>query len=235
MMNIVVLTGSGISAESGVATFRDKGGIWSKYDITEVATPHAFAHNPALVHEFYNSRRQALPSVHPNAAHIALAELEAGLKDAGWRFTLVTQNVDDLHERGGSRNILHMHGELLKSKCNGCGDVSECRTDLSVELKCEACGRVGGLRPNVVWFGEVPYFLDETAHALNDADLFVSIGTSGSVYPASGFVNQARTLGVETMELNLECSENARIFNKKIYGPATKVVPQWVSNVLNEL
>jgi NAD-dependent deacetylase len=231
---IVVLTGSGISAESGVATFRDKDGVWAKYDFREVATPEGFAANPALVHDFYNARRRALPSVEPNDAHRALAELESGLAAKGGRLTLITQNVDDLHERGGVKNVLHMHGELLKSTCGACGDIRDWREDLSAELVCNACDRSGALRPYVVWFGEIPRHMDEAADAIMSADLFVSIGTSGSVYPAAGFVSEARALGVPATEINLEPSENAALFNDSRYGPATKVVPQWVREVLGE-
>lgn len=230
--NIVILTGSGISAESGVATFRDKGGVWAKYDYRDVATPEGFAANPDLVHSFYNDRRNALPSVEPNAAHSALAELEKGLEARGGRLTLVTQNVDDLHERAGSENILHMHGELKKAACAHCGDVCDCDGDLSVDLKCSVCKRNGGMRPYVVWFGEMPRFMEEAMDAILGADLFVSIGTSGSVYPAAGFAGEARAAGVQAMELNLEPSENAHVFADSRYGPATKVVPAWVAEVL---
>lgn len=230
--NIVVLTGSGISAESGVATFRDKDGVWAKYDYRDVATPEGFAANPALVHEFYNARRRALPQVEPNDAHRALAQLESGLAAKGGMLTLVTQNVDDLHERGGVKNVLHMHGELLKSTCGACGDTFEWREDLSVEVICTSCKRAGALRPYVVWFGEVPRHMEEAADAIMGADLFVSIGTSGSVYPAAGFVSEARALGVPATELNLEPSENAALFTDSRYGPATKIVPEWVREVL---
>ncbi len=197
-----------------------------------MATPEGFAANPALVHEFYNDRRRALPGVEPNAAHLALAELERGLEERGGRLTLVTQNVDDLHERAGSRNLLHMHGELSKSVCAACGDVKDCRADLSVQTVCVACERSGGMRPYVVWFGEMPRYLEEAADAIMNADLFVSIGTSGSVYPAAGFVAEARGLGVAATELNLEPSENAYLFTDSRYGPATKVVPDWVREIL---
>ena len=233
--NIVVLTGSGVSAESGVATFRDKDGIWAKYDYREVATPEGFAANPDLVHSFYNDRRRKLPSVNPNAAHMALAELEAALGAAGGRLTLITQNVDDLHERAGSKNILHMHGELSKATCAHCGHVCDCAGDLSVNDHCSVCERHGGMRPYVVWFGEIPRYMDESMDAILSADLFVSIGTSGSVYPAAGFVGEARAAGVTVMELNLEPSENAHIFHDGRYGPATKVVPVWTQEILAQL
>jgi len=230
--NIVVLTGAGISAESGVATFRDAGGVWAQYDYREVATPEGFAANPALVHAFYNARRRGLGAVQPNAAHRALAALERGLGEKGGRLTLITQNVDDLHERAGSKNILHMHGELSKAECAHCGDIGAARGDLSVETACNACGRAGGMRPHVVWFGEIPRFMDEAMDAIMTADLFVSVGTSGSVYPAAGFVGEARALGVPATELNLEPSENAYLFTDSRYGPATQVVAAWVREML---
>ncbi|MHA7870823.1 MAG: NAD-dependent deacylase [Hyphococcus sp.] len=229
---IAVLTGSGVSAESGIATFRDLGGVWSKYDYREVATPEGFAANPALVHEFYNVRRQGLRAVEPNAAHTALAALERGLSARGGDLTVITQNVDDLHERAGVSNLLHMHGELLKATCAYCGDVTDCDFDLSTSLACAACGEAGGMRPYVVWFGEMPRFMDESAEAIAGADLFVSIGTSGSVYPAAGFVGEARAAGVPCLEPNLEPSENAHYFTDSRYGPATEVVPAWVREVL---
>ncbi|MEM8771723.1 MAG: NAD-dependent deacylase [Pseudomonadota bacterium] len=232
--NIVVLTGAGVSAESGVATFRDAGGVWAKYDYREVATPEGFAANPELVHEFYNDRRRGLPTVAPNAAHLALAELEAALEAKGGRLTLVTQNVDDLHERAGSKNILHMHGELKKATCASCGAVSDCDDDLSVGLVCASCNRAGGMRPYVVWFGEIPRFMDEAMDAIISADLFVSIGTSGSVYPAAGFVGEARAAGVSATELNLEPSENAYLFTDSRYGAATEVVPVWSREIMDQ-
>ncbi|MEO1252594.1 MAG: NAD-dependent deacylase [Pseudomonadota bacterium] len=232
---IVILTGSGVSAESGVATFRDAGGIWAKYDYRDVATPQGFARNPGLVHEFYNDRRRALPAVQPNPAHIALADLEARLAERDGWLTLVTQNVDDLHERAGSKNILHMHGELLKSECARCGQVDACADDLSTEKTCIGCGRAGGMRPHVVWFGEIPRFMDEAMDAILGADLFVSIGTSCSVYPAAGFAAEARGAGVAAMELNLEPSENAYLFEGSRYGPAGEVVPAWAAEVIAAL
>ncbi len=229
---IVVLTGAGVSAESGVATFRDTGGVWAKYDYRDVATPEGFAANPGLVHEFYNARRKALKDVEPNAAHLALAKLEAGLEKVGGRLTLVTQNVDDLHERAGSKNLLHMHGEILKAICTRCGDVQDWSADLSTSLACSCCSQKGDLRPYVVWFGEQPRFLEETTDAVFSADLFVSIGTSGAVYPAAGFAAEARAMGIPAMELNLEPSENAHLFTGSRYGAATKIVPQWVCELL---
>ena len=229
---IIILTGSGISAESGVATFRDPDGVWAKYDYREVATPEGFAANPALVHDFYNQRRASMKDVQPNPAHEALAKLEQGIEQKGGHVTLVTQNVDDLHERAGSKNLLHMHGELAKARCNFCSAVTSCTDDLSVDLACGACGKSGGMRPDVVWFGEMPVFMDEIADAVNTADLFVSIGTSGSVYPAAGLVSEARAYGIPAIELNLEPSENASIFTDGRYGKAGEIVPLWVAEML---
>ena len=230
--NILILTGAGISADSGVSTFRDEEGIWSKYNLEEVATPEAFAKNPALVHEFYNLRRRGLKGVAPNPAHFALVELEKGLAAQGGSLTLVTQNVDDLHERAGSENMLHMHGELAKIRCEACGNVRHWSEDLSVDHACSTCDNKGFLRPHIVWFGEIPMFMDEIGHALSRADLFVSIGTSGAVYPAAGFVAEARAKGIKTMEINLEPSENAALFDEVMYGSAKEKVPQWVADIL---
>lgn len=230
--NIVVLTGAGVSAESGLSTFRDASGIWTRYDWREVATPEGFAADPALVHEFYNLRRKAVRQARPNAAHLALAELEAALGARGGSLTLVTQNVDDLHEKAGSKNILHMHGEIMKIRCGSCGGVAPSPEEISVGTACAACGVAGAMRPHVVWFGEIPIHLEEIAAAIARADHFVSIGTSGAVYPAAGFVAEARSLGVPCTELNLEPSENALAFTDARYGPASEIVPQWARELL---
>ncbi len=230
--NIVILTGAGISAESGVSTFRDPDGVWSKVDYREVATPEGFAADPEKVHGFYNARRAGLSSVQPNKAHRALAKLEMGLAAKGGLLTLITQNVDDLHERAGSKNMIAMHGELSKARCGECGTVLSWHGDLSLETKCDACGHVGAMRPHVVWFGETPMYMDEIADAMMEADLFASIGTSGSVYPAAGLVGEAQSLGVPTIELNLEPSENAALFNEGRYGKAGEIVPLWVDEIL---
>ena len=232
---IVVLTGAGVSAESGVATFRDPDGVWAKIDYRDVATPDGFAANPELVHEFYNMRRGALSSVEPNAAHVALARLERSLEDAGGRLTLITQNVDDLHERAGSRNLLHMHGELAKVRCGACGAIRRESHEISIETVCDACGAKGAMRPHVVWFGEMPFFMDEIAVAMAEADLFVSIGTSGSVYPAAGLVHEARARAIPAVELNLEPSENAASFSDGRYGQAGEIVPVWVEEILTKM
>lgn len=228
--SIVVLTGAGISAESGLGTFRDKDGLWTKYDLQEVATPEGFARNPVLVHDFYNARRKNLVEAAPNAAHYALAELERRFDG---QFLLVTQNVDDLHERAGSTRLLHMHGELLKIRCESCDSVRVWRGDLDLATACPDCGTSGGLRPHVVWFGEMPLYMDDIAAALETCDLFVSIGTSGQVYPAAGFVAEVRRGGLaHTVELNLDPSDGFSLFAEKIYGPATEVVPAFVTRVL---
>jgi|SRR5579863_148489 len=233
-MNIFVLTGAGVSAESGLGTFRDKdgSGIWARFDPMKLATPEAFAKNPEDVHAFYNARRQNLIKAAPNAAHEALARLEAELTTRGGALTLVTQNIDDLHERAGSKSVIHMHGELLKARCALCDDVTAWRGDLGRSTECLACRRAGQMRPHVVWFGEMPLAMDEIAESIARADLFVAIGTSGAVYPAAGFVAAARRSGVATCEINLEPSDNAEWFDAARYGRASVEVPAWVEEVL---
>ncbi|WP_020086372.1 NAD-dependent deacylase [Hyphomicrobium zavarzinii] len=226
---IVILTGAGLSAESGISTFRDRDGIWAKYDYREVATPEGFARNPVRVHEFYNMRRRAHGGVHANAAHHALARLEREHEGEVW---IVTQNVDALHEEAGSRNLIHMHGEIFQALCAACGDRRRWTGDLWLETECAACGKAGGMRPDVVWFGEMPYHMERIRTLLEDADLFLSIGTSGNVYPAAGFVAEARSCGAHTVELNLEPSEGRSLFAEAIYGPATQVVPAYVDRLL---
>lgn len=232
-MKIFVITGAGVSAESGLGTFRDKDGtgLWARFDPMKLATPEAFRRDPGEVHAFYNARRRNLLASEPNSAHIAIARLETGLAERGGNLTLVTQNIDDLHERAGAARVLHMHGELLKARCVNCGETSLWKDDLGVDDPCPRCGKKGGLRPHVVWFGEVPLHLDEIYGALNDADLFVAIGTSGSVYPAAGFVSQARQRGIRTCEINLEPSDNADQFDERRYGPASEAVPAWVDEI----
>ena len=232
---IVILTGAGISKESGLDTFRDAGGIWSKVRIEDVATPQAFAHDPGRVHDFYNTRRASLlnADIQPNAAHAALVRLEQAWPGG---VLLVTQNVDDLHERAGSRNLVHMHGELLKARCAHCGDVTPVRGDLAVDLVCGVCGRQGGMRPNVVWFGEMPMHMARIDRALAEAGLFISIGTSGNVYPAAGFVDMVRHYGSgHTVEINLEASQGATAFAETIYGPATEKVPAYIDALLADV
>lgn len=233
-MNILILTGAGISAESGLSTFRDNGGLWDNYPVEDVATPEAFAAKPDLVHRFYNERRQALSRVLPNPAHKALAALEAGLEDAGGKLTLITQNVDDLHERAGSRNILHMHGELTSIRCTSCEDRYHFTQTTYVDMICSACG-LGVMRPDIVWFGEIPFFMREIESALKACNLFVSIGTSGAVYPAAGFVNLARRLGKDTLEINLEPSDGSHNFAQTRLGKAGELVPKWCAQILETL
>jgi NAD-dependent deacetylase len=228
---IVVLTGAGLSAESGLATFRDSNGIWSKYDYRAVATPEGFAANPNLVHEFYNMRRRAHATVKPNAAHLALAELERAFPN----IVIVTQNVDALHEAAGTKKLIHMHGELLRAMCAACGARHSWHDDLSTDLACEDCGRVGGLRPDVVWFGEMPYHMERITRLLTSCDLFVSIGTSGHVYPAAGFVEIAQDVDAHSVELNLEPSQGASLFTEAFYGPATEIVPSYVRRLMDAI
>jgi NAD-dependent deacetylase len=228
---IVVLTGAGVSAESGMGTFRDKDGIWTRHRLEDVATPEGFSRNPSLVHDFYNSRRAALRDARPNAAHAALARLEAQTLARGGEFMLVTQNVDDLHEKAGSKAILHMHGELTSAVCGECGAQDRWTQDLFVDTPCWACGVAGALRPDVVWFGEVPHGMDLIYARIAACDLFVSVGTSGEVYPAAGFVREAMMAGAHTLELNLEPSANARMFTEGRYGPASQVVSDWVGDL----
>lgn len=228
--NIVILTGAGLSAESGLATFRDKGGIWARYDYREVATPQGFERNPKLVHEFYNMRRREHAKVKPNAAHVALARLE---REHEGKVTIVTQNIDALHEAAGSRNLIHMHGELLRALCNHCGSTHAWTEDLDIYTQCPRCGSDQGMRPDVVWFGEMPYRMDEISRLLMGCDLFISIGTSGNVYPAAGFGGQASMAGARTVELNLEPSEVASVFDEAVHGRATEIVPAYVELLLS--
>ncbi len=227
-MRVVVLTGAGISAESGVATFRDADGLWEGHRVEDVATPEGFEADPDLVLRFYDERRRSVASVRPNAAHAALARLEGVL---GEDLLIVTQNVDDLHERAGSRRLVHMHGELRRALCTACGARSEWAGDLADRPACPECGR-RALRPDVVWFGELPYELDRIEQAVVACDMFVSIGTSGSVYPAAGYVALAAAFGARTVELNLVPSDAIVPFDEVRAGPAGVVVPQWVDDVV---
>jgi NAD-dependent deacetylase len=232
--NIFVLTGAGISAESGLGTFRDKRGegIWAKFDPMKLATPEAFARDPEAVLAFYDLRRRNLRDAKPNAAHFALARLENALAKRGETLTLVTQNIDNLHERAGSASVIHMHGELLKARCGRCEAVRPWLDDLTVSHVCPDCGRAGTMRPHVVWFGEMPLGMDRIDRALREADLFVAIGTSGAVYPAAGFVAEARAYGLRTCEINLEAADNADLFDEQRLGPASETVPAWVEGLV---
>lgn len=227
---IVVLTGAGISAESGLGTFRDAGGIWSRHRLEDVATPEGFARDPALVHGFYNARRVQARAALPNPAHLALARLEEAL---GEGLLLVTQNVDGLHEAAGSRRVLHMHGRLDGALCAACGHRWDAPDHMAPADPCPACA-APATRPDVVWFGEFPHLMDEIGAALSRAGLFVSIGTSGNVWPAAGLVAEARAHGARTLELNLEASEGAAHFDEAREGAASRLVPDWVAEVLEE-
>jgi NAD-dependent deacetylase len=232
--NIFVLTGAGISAESGLGTFRDEQGegIWAKFDPMKLATPEAFARDPETVLAFYDLRRRSLRDAKPNAAHFALARLEDALAKRGEILTLVTQNIDDLHEGAGSASVIHMHGELLKARCVRCEAVRPWLDDLTVVHVCQDCGDAGALRPDVVWFGEMPLGMDLIDRALREAHLFVAIGTSGAVYPAAGFVAEARAYGLRTCEINLEAADNADLFDEQRLGPASETVPKWVEELV---
>jgi NAD-dependent deacetylase len=228
---IVVLTGAGISAESGLKTFRDNDGLWENHRVEDVATPEAFLRDPALVYRFYNERRSQLlgGTIKPNPAHMALAKLQQHYGD---NLLLVTQNVDNLHEQGGSKKVLHMHGELLSARCCVSGKIFDVSTNFDGDSRCTCCQPAQKIRPNIVWFGEMPLFMDEIYQTLEKADLFISIGTSGNVYPAAGFVQEANQAGAHTVELNLEPSMGQSNFAEKRYGRAGDIVPAFVEQLL---
>jgi NAD-dependent deacetylase len=230
--SIVVLTGAGVSAESGIQTFRAADGLWEQHRIEDVATPEGFTANPALVHQFYNDRRKQLLSdeVQANNAHFALAKLERSFNG---QFLLVTQNIDNLHEESGSQNVLHMHGELLKMRCCFSGQIFDIKENITTKIRCQCCDKQGSLRPHIVWFGEMPLYMDEIETALMTCDLFLSIGTSGNVYPAAGFVQQANHYGAHTVEINLEPSATESDFDEHIYGKAGTVLPDLVEHILS--
>ena len=234
LRNIVILTGAGVSAESGLATFRGADGLWEGHRVEDVATPEAYARDPALVHQFYDARRARLGEVEPNAAHHALARL-----DAEWPgdLLIVTQNVDDLHERAGAKRLLHMHGELTGGWCLACGSRFPWQGSMGGESfnQCPRCGLFGQVRPDIVWFGEMPYEMERIDQALMKCDLFVSIGTSGAVYPAAGFVQTARYCGARTLEINLEPSQGSIFFDERRFGPAGVEVPNWVEELLGAI
>ncbi len=231
--SIVILTGAGISAESGIKTFRASDGLWEEHRIEDVATPEGFKRDPLLVNRFYNERRAPIldGSIEPNAAHRALAKLEM---EFDGKLLLITQNIDNLHELGGSRNVLHMHGEILKMRCTESGQVFACEFEISANSACECCGLEGTLRPHIVWFGEMPFGMDDIYSALASCDLFVAIGTSGHVYPAAGFVQAARQAGADTLEINLEESQVSEQFAEQRVGKASEVVPAWVSELVGD-
>ena len=228
MSRVVILTGAGISAESGLGTFRAENGLWAQHRVEDVATPEGFRANPALVHRFYNMRRAESAGAEPNAAHIALARLEAELAGG---VTVVTQNVDDLHERGGSQNIIHMHGALSGSLCAACDHRWPSAFETSPLDTCPSCG-TQATRPDIVWFGEMPYQMERIYRLIQQAEIFAAIGTSGNVYPAAGFAHEARRTGVHTVELNLEPSMVVNDFTETRFGPATQTVPDWVEELL---
>ncbi|GAA4716130.1 NAD-dependent deacylase [Sphingomonas lutea] len=227
--NIVILTGAGVSAESGLATFRGPDGLWEGHRVEDVCTPEAFARDPALVHQFYDARRARLAEVEPNSAHHALARL-----DAEWpgELLLVTQNVDDLHERAGSARLIHMHGELTSGWCLACNNRFPWAGEMNASSSCPTCTAPGMVRPDIVWFGEMPYAMERIEEALQRCDLFVSIGTSGAVYPAAGFVQTARYRGARTLEMNLEPSQGSYFFHESRIGRAGILVPAWVDEML---
>jgi NAD-dependent deacetylase len=231
--SIVVLTGAGISAESGIKTFRTDDGVWEEHKIEDVATPEAFERDPWLVQTFYNQRRRPLldHQVQANPAHHALAKLE---REFDGHLLLVTQNIDNLHELGGSKHVLHMHGDVLKMRCKVTSKVYDCYHDIDVVDLCDCCGKPNHLRPHIVWFGEMPLYMDEISSAISTCDLFISIGTSGNVYPAAGFAEMAQQSGAATLEINLEKSLVANNFDQGIYGKAGEVLPIWVNNFLAE-
>ncbi len=226
--NIVILTGAGISAESGLRTFRAEDGLWEDYPVEQVATPEGFARDPELVQRFYDARRAGVLAAQPNPAHEALARLD---REWGGGLLIVTQNIDDLHERAGASRVLHMHGEALSVWCTACDARHRWDGSLLGGPACPACG-AASMRPDIVWFGEMPYRMEEIFAALAQADLFVSIGTSGAVYPAAGFVQQAASHGAHTIELNLERSQGSGFFDESRLGPASELVPAWVAEVL---
>ncbi len=232
--SIVALTGAGISKESGIDTFRDEGGLWSRVRIEDVATPEAFERDPAGVLAFYDERRRQLASaeVQPNAAHHALVRLE---REWPASVLVVTQNIDDLHDRAGQKSLLHMHGELSKVRCQSCRQVHVWREDLPLETPCPSCREKSRLRPHIVWFGEIPLEMDRIQEELSTCGIFISIGTSGAVYPAAGFVQYARAhAGAHTVELNLEPSEGSMLFHEHHHGPASEVVPAFVDGLLRD-
>ena len=229
--SIVILTGAGISAESGIKTFRASDGLWEEHRIDDVATPEGFARDPALVNRFYNERRRPIlaQSVRANPAHIALARLE---REFSGSLLIVTQNIDNLHEQAGSNNVIHMHGEILKMRCTQTDKIYDCIADIDSESECECCQQAGTLRPHIVWFGEMPLYMDEIYTALSNCDLFLAIGTSGNVYPAAGFVQAASQAGAHCIEINLEGSNVSDFFDEHIIGKAGETVPAWVDGVL---
>ncbi|MBP5353416.1 MAG: NAD-dependent deacylase [Alphaproteobacteria bacterium] len=230
--NIVILTGAGISAESGLATFRSSNGLWNNHRVEDVATIEAYWRNPDYVHQFYNEMRPELYNAKPNPAHLCITELQ---KKYPAHIAVVTQNVDTLHEKAGNQNVFHIHGQINQIVCMNCGHVFETWGDVSSEDKCEHCGTTGMLKPNIVFFGESLLYMDQVDRLLNSCDLFVSVGTSGVVYPAAGFVQFAKMFGADTYEFNMEETSNNSLFDKHIYGPAGTTLPQFVQQLLADV
>lgn len=230
--HIVFLTGAGISAESGLATFRSENGLWNNHRVEDVATIEAYLRNPDYVHQFYNDMRPELFKAEPNPAHLAITDLQSNYPA---QIDIVTQNVDTLHEKAGNKNIYHIHGQINQIVCLNCGHVFETWGDISSEDKCEKCGVVGMLKPNIVFFGENLLYMDKVDNLLKSCDLFISIGTSGVVYPAAGFVQIAKMFGADTIELNMEQTSNNRLFDRHIYGPAGTTLPALVQELIESM
>ncbi|MEO0344205.1 MAG: NAD-dependent deacylase [Pseudomonadota bacterium] len=228
--HIVILTGAGVSASSGLSTFRGVGGVWRNHDVMQLATPQGFAAKPDLVHAFYNERRANLAKVQPNPAHHAIVKLQTSFLG---RVTLITQNVDDLHERSGSPEVIHMHGSLKEGMCKACGAQMLWTGPMDRKSKCPRCSKLGAMRPNVVWFGEVPYHMDRIAEALATVTTFISIGTSGAVYPAAGFLTEALMRGAKTLEFNLEASARSSEFHESTLGKAEELLPTFVDHLIS--
>lgn len=227
--HIVFLTGAGISAESGLSTFRSENGLWNNHRVEDVATIEAYLRNPDYVHQFYNDMRPELFKAQPNMAHLAITTLQ---QQYTGEINIITQNVDTLHEKAGNRNIYHIHGQINQIVCMNCGHISETWSDISSEDVCERCGISGMLKPNIVFFGENLLYMDKVYNLLHKCDLFISVGTSGVVYPAAGFVQTAKIFGADTIELNMEQTSNNHLFDRHIYGPAGTTLPQFVDELL---
>lgn len=230
--NILILTGAGVSAESGLATFRDADGLWNNHKVEDVATIEAFERNPEFVHQFYNEMKPELLHAKPNPAHLALAKLE---QEYPGEVNIITQNVDTLHEKAGSQKVCHIHGQINQAVCLNCGNVLETWDDVDTQTVCPHCHVAGMMKPNIVFFGESLLYMDKAAHLLSNCDLFVSVGTSGVVYPAAGFVQTAKYRGAETYEFNLEAASNNYLFDKHIYGKCGKTLPEFVDKLLAEV
>lgn len=229
--NILVLTGAGISAESGLATFRGSNGLWNGHKVEDVATIDAFERNPEYVHRFYNELKPAISEAKPNPAHLALAKLE---KEYTGRVDIITQNVDTLHEKAGNNNVWHIHGQIDQAVCLNCGEVVETWGEMNSQSICPKCHLQGKLKPNIVFFGEQLLYMDHVEKLLRQCDLFLSVGTSGVVYPAAGFVQIAKLNGADTYEFNLEPSANSYLFDHHSYGLSGTTLPPFVNELINQ-